>query len=320
MRPFECAFPGRRLAGAAFTILIASTPSAVLAKDRPPLPFPLACPIDAPVRVASDATLSRYTALDGCPLDRVIAAPYEGPAPDRPTVEITPAADHSLRMVRAERRRRGRIGDTAVESARLAGSGTRVVRIVPVLPDPPPVIVVAPAESPPMITAGLTEPVGGYSPIAMTGGDAAILGLRPATATTYDGMIANAAIRHRVDPLMLHSVIRQESGYRPQAVSHAGARGLMQIMPATGVGLGVANSAYLMDPATNIDAGARHLRRLWDKFGGRFDLVLAAYNAGEGAVRRFGMAIPPYAETRNYVARVQGIYRGLAVGAGMLAR
>ena len=319
MRPSK-GYSARRLSGAVVMLLATTLPGAAWAKDRPPLPFPLACPIDVPVRVASDSTLSRYTALDGCPLDRVIAAPYEGPAPDRPTVEITPAADNSLRMVRAERRRKGKIGDTAVESVRLAGSGTRVVRIVPVLPDPPPVMVLSSPESPPLITAGLAEPVGGYSPIAMTGGDAAILGLRPATATTYDGMIANAAIRHRVDPLMLHSVIRQESGYRPQAVSHAGARGLMQIMPATGAGLGVSNSAYLMDPATNIDAGARLLRRLWDKFGGRFDLVLAAYNAGEGAVRRFGMTVPPYAETRNYVARVQGIYRGLAVSAGMLAR
>ena len=163
----------------------------------------------------------------------------------------------------------------------------------------------------------VVEPVGGYSPIAMTGGDAAILGLRPATATTYDGMIANAAIRHRVDPLMLHSVIRQESGYRPQAVSHAGARGLMQIMPATGVGLGVANSAYLMDPATNIDAGARLLRRLWDKFGGRFDLVLAAYNAGEGAVRKYGFRVPPYRETQNYVAVVQATYRKLLAERGV---
>ncbi len=316
MRPSKGGCQVRALLGAFGMVVGLTMPGAVQAKDRPPLPYPLACPIDAPVRVASDSTLSRYTALDGCPLDRVIASSYEGPAPVRTPVEITPAADHSLRMVRADRRRKGRVGDTTVETARLAGSGTRVVRIVPVLPDPPPMIAVEPA----MITAGLTAPVGDFAPIAATGGDAMILGLRPATATTYDGMIAVAAARHRVDPLMLHSVIRQESGYRSQVVSNAGARGLMQIMPATGVGLGVARSSYLMDPATNIDAGARLLRRLWDKFGGRFDLVLAAYNAGEGAVRRFGMTVPPYAETRNYVARVQGIYRGLAVGAGVLAR
>ncbi|WP_375402161.1 lytic transglycosylase domain-containing protein [uncultured Sphingomonas sp.] len=304
--------------GAIFVLMVLATPGVAWAKDRPPLPFPLACPIDAPVRVASDSTLSRYTALDDCPLDRVIAASYEGPAPVRRPVEITPAADMSPRMVRAERRKKGRIGDTSVESAILAGSGTRVVRIIPVLPDPlpePAPLVVQPS----IVTAGLSGPVGDYAPVAATGGDVMVLGLRPATATTFDGMIANAAVRHRVDPLMLHSVIRQESGYRPQAVSHAGARGLMQIMPATGVGLGVTNSAYLMDPATNIDAGARLLRRLWDKFGGRFELVLAAYNAGEGAVRRFGMTVPPFAETRNYVARVQSIYHGLAVGAGAMA-
>ena len=320
MRPSRGDLLGRGLFGASAMLATLTISGGAWAKDRPPLPYPLACPIDVPVRVASDSTLSRYTALDGCPLDRVIAAPYEGPAPNRAPVEITPVADGSLRLVRAERRKKGRVGDMTVESARLAGSGTRVVRIVPVLPDPPPVVILPQAEPPQVIAAGLADSVGGYGTIAATGGDAVILGLRPATATTYDGMIANAAIRHRVDPLMLHSVIRQESGYRPQVVSHAGARGLMQIMPATGVGLGVANSAYLMDPATNIDAGARLLRRLWDKFGGRFDLVLAAYNAGEGAVRRFGMTVPPFAETRAYVARVQGIYRGLAVGAGMLAR
>jgi soluble lytic murein transglycosylase-like protein len=145
--------------------------------------------------------------------------------------------------------------------------------------------------------------------------DASVLAMRPANfASPYDAMITSAAVRHRVDPLMLHSVIRQESRYRPAAISAVGARGLMQIMPATGAGLGVANAAYLMDPATNIDTGARLLRRLWDRMDGRFDLVLAAYNAGEGAVRRFGMQVPPFAETRNYVAQVQTNYRDLVSG------
>jgi soluble lytic murein transglycosylase-like protein len=131
-------------------------------------------------------------------------------------------------------------------------------------------------------------------------------------------MIASAAARHRVDPLLLHSVILQESRYRPQAVSRAGARGLMQVMPATGAGLGVTNAAMLMDPATNIEAGTRLLRRLWDRMGGRMDLALAAYNAGEGNVRRYGMQVPPYLETRGYVANVQAIYRKLAAGTGLL--
>jgi hypothetical protein len=147
-----------------------------------------------------------------------------------------------------------------------------------------------------------------------------ILALRPATYTTpFDKTIQDVAHRHRVDPLLLHAVIKQESGYRQSVRSHAGAVGLMQIMPATGAALGVA-TPDLVVPESNVDAGARLLKKLYYKYNGNFQLVLAAYNAGEGAVQKYGNRIPPYTETQNYVKRVLAHYDRLvadAVGPGV---
>ena len=142
-----------------------------------------------------------------------------------------------------------------------------------------------------------------------------ILSLRPATYTTpFDQTIQDVAHRHRVDPLLIHAVIKQESGYRYAVRSHAGAVGLMQIMPATGASLGVA-TPDLTVPESNVDAGARLLKKLYYKYNGNFQLVLAAYNAGEGAVQKYGNRIPPYAETQNYVKRVLAHYDRLLADA-----
>jgi soluble lytic murein transglycosylase-like protein len=123
-----------------------------------------------------------------------------------------------------------------------------------------------------------------------------------ALASALDGpyaqLIAISATRHGVDPNLVHAVIRAESNYRPRARSRRGARGLMQLMPSTLKAYAVAN-AY--DPAANIEAGTRYLRTLLDRYV--LDQALAAYNAGEGAVQRHG-GVPPYRETRAYVARV----------------
>ena len=113
--------------------------------------------------------------------------------------------------------------------------------------------------------------------------------------------IESAARDAGIDPALVHAVIAVESAYRPGAVSPKGAVGLMQVMPATALRYGVRNPA---DVADNLRAGTRHLRMLMQMFGDRLDLVLAAYNAGEGAVRKHGDAIPPYPETRNYVPAV----------------
>lgn len=122
-----------------------------------------------------------------------------------------------------------------------------------------------------------------------------------AGAAKYDALIRAAAQRHGVDPALVRAVARAESGFNPMAVSRAGAQGLMQLMPSTGRALGVSDP---FDPEQNIDGGARYLRSMLDRFGDP-TLAIAAYNAGPGAVSRYG-GVPPYAETQAYVARVQG--------------
>lgn len=131
----------------------------------------------------------------------------------------------------------------------------------------------------------------------------------------YDGEIRQVAARYRIDPLFLHAMVAQESAARPRARSHKGAMGLMQIMPTTGAMLGVAPS-MLFDPATNLDAGARYLKKLQKRFGTDFALILGAYNAGEGAVARYGNRIPPFAETQAYVTSVMGRYGNLRLAGG----
>lgn len=121
-----------------------------------------------------------------------------------------------------------------------------------------------------------------------------------------DHLIVYNATKYDVDPLLIYLVMREESGFNYRAVSRVGARGLMQLMPATAARLGVRN---IHDPVENIDAGTRYLRNLIDMFGGDINLALAAYNAGEGAVLKYGRRIPPYSETQNYVWRINTAYR-----------
>ncbi|WP_159913955.1 lytic transglycosylase domain-containing protein [Pantoea sp. 18069] len=129
--------------------------------------------------------------------------------------------------------------------------------------------------------------------------------------------LRRAAERSGVDYALLKAVIATESGFDAHAVSPKGALGLMQLMPATAERFGVAAAGsrtlaqQLHDPAVNVPAGARYLRHLLDLFDGRLDLALAAYNAGEGAVRRAGQKIPPFKETQNYVKTVLALYRQL---------
>jgi soluble lytic murein transglycosylase-like protein len=122
------------------------------------------------------------------------------------------------------------------------------------------------------------------------------------SSTPYDAMIADSAQRNGIDPALLKGLIRQESNFNPDAGSSAGARGLTQLMPATAASLGVSDTS---DPAQSIDAGAKYLRQQLDRFGGDQAKALAAYNAGPGAVQRFG-GVPPYAETQSYVQKVLG--------------
>jgi soluble lytic murein transglycosylase-like protein len=112
-----------------------------------------------------------------------------------------------------------------------------------------------------------------------------------------DRLIFEAGVREGVDPRLIHAVIWQESKYKPAAVSHAGAQGLMQLMPATAKRF---NCADRNDPVANVAAGTKYLRWLLKRFDGDVTLALAGYNAGEGSVDKHD-GVPPYNETQNYV-------------------
>ena len=119
-----------------------------------------------------------------------------------------------------------------------------------------------------------------------------------ATENPYGELIASLSEAHGVDPNLVRALIQVESNYRPQAKSARGAMGLMQLMPSTAREYNVRNP---YDPKSNVAAGVKHLKSLIDRWG--VEMALAAYNAGEGAVRKFN-GVPPYQETRNYVSRI----------------
>jgi soluble lytic murein transglycosylase-like protein len=321
---------------AAFAISSAHMAQAKKPTENVPPP----CPIDGTLRTADPKLLERFTALSGCSEQLLVApaTPSDYVDPDGRVIIRTEQArnadlseDDKYQIIYAstttsaalmpdasgvDQKKPGKKRKKQSDEKEAAGakteyysygastaapslSGTGVaVRIVPE-PQPQPVILEPQA-------------VAGATPSAPLGADAlSILAMRPQSfRTRYDEMIASVANTHRIDPLFLHAVIYQESRYRPTAVSHAGATGLMQIMPATGRLLGVQPS-NLTDPMTNIDAGARLLRKLHGKYGGNFELILAAYNAGEGAVAKYGNRIPPYRETQDYVRKVMGKYSAL---------
>jgi soluble lytic murein transglycosylase-like protein len=149
--------------------------------------------------------------------------------------------------------------------------------------------------------AGATQPSPGASATAGTTGAPATPGASaaPGAATPYAAEIDAAAKKYNVDPALLRGLIRQESNFNPNAGSPAGARGLTQLMPGTAAALGVDPSV----PAQAIEGGAKYLRQQLDKFGNDPAKALAAYNAGPGAVQRYG-GVPPFAETQNYVRKV----------------
>ena len=150
------------------------------------------------------------------------------------------------------------------------------------------------AKAPPGAETSASMPalglVAGWLDSSLSSGDA-----------TIDAMVRQAAARHGVDPRLIFLVMQAESGFRLRAVSPKGATGLMQLMPATAVRLGVTN---IFDPRENVFGGVRYLRWLLDRFGGDVRLALAGYNAGEGAVQYYGNQVPPFFETQNYVRSI----------------
>lgn len=147
------------------------------------------------------------------------------------------------------------------------------------------------------------------SPKAAVNPASGALGARTlANRARYAPIIESAAHTYKVDPALLHAVILAESAYNPNAVSPKGATGLMQLMPGTAKRYGVTD---IYDPSANIHGGTRYLRDLLQMFNNNIHLALAAYNAGENAVIRNGNKIPPYPETKNYVAKVTSFYQQL---------
>ena len=124
----------------------------------------------------------------------------------------------------------------------------------------------------------------------------------------YNKHIAAAASEHKIDPALIRAVIQVESNFAQRAVSPKGARGLMQLMPATARQFGVRRARHLYDPRANIHAGTAYLSALAEKFGDtNAELIIAAYNAGPGAVSRWG-GVPPYPETQEYVKKVTKLW------------
>lgn len=120
-----------------------------------------------------------------------------------------------------------------------------------------------------------------------------------------DSYLINSGTRHGVDPLLIYSIMHQESSFKGHAISPKGARGLMQLMPMTAIRYGVTN---IFDPKQNIEGGTRYMAFLLDHFNNDLSLALAGYNAGEGAVVKYGWRIPPYSETQEYVRRITRRY------------
>jgi membrane-bound lytic murein transglycosylase MltF len=127
----------------------------------------------------------------------------------------------------------------------------------------------------------------------------------PKNRSRYTKMINEIAEKSRLYPSLLHAVIKAESAYDPNAISRAGAVGLMQLMPQTAKRFGVKDRR---DPRDNLQGGARYLRELLTLYDNNVKLALAAYNAGEKAVKKYGNKIPPYPETQNYVKKVLAFY------------
>lgn len=125
----------------------------------------------------------------------------------------------------------------------------------------------------------------------------------------HDSFIVDSSRRYGIDPLLIYSQMHQESSFKINATSYKGASGLMQLMPATARRFGVTK---IYDPQQNIDAGVKYMRWLLDTFRGDVVLALAGYNAGEGAVMKYGWNVPPYRETQEYVRRISARYNAIS--------
>jgi soluble lytic murein transglycosylase-like protein len=162
------------------------------------------------------------------------------------------------------------------------------------------------------INAGDTRARGGVATRAIQPAKA---GNAPLPSPEINNLVEQTASRHQIDPQLVHAIIKVESQYDPKAVSSKGAMGLMQLIPETAQRFGVQDA---FNPQENIEGGVSYLKHLLGLFGGDLSLSLAAYNAGEGAVQRFG-GIPSFAETQDYVRKVTNLYQSGSPQSGTTA-
>jgi hypothetical protein len=154
------------------------------------------------------------------------------------------------------------------------------------------------------VSDGLASREGGLSTKLIMGTGTQLKGFTTGDVQV-DSFIVDSSRRYGIDPLLIYSQMHQESTFKSRAISPKGARGLMQLMPGTARRFGVTN---IFDAKQNIEGGVKYMRWLLDTFGGDLNLALAGYNAGEGAVMKYGWQIPPYRETQEYVRRISSRY------------
>ena len=181
-------------------------------------------------------------------------------------------------------------------SADLSAVQNRIAEITGTPPDT--------AETTPPFQHALAQALGAGTPAPFPQTETAAIAPAPVAPEQIDALVQRNANTWQVDPSLVKAIIANESGFNANATSKVGAQGLMQLMPATAQSVGVRNS---YDPAQNVAGGTRYLRGLLDRFNGDVKLAVAAYNAGPGAVEKYG-DVPPYAETQNYVQNVIGSY------------
>ena len=162
------------------------------------------------------------------------------------------------------------------------------------------------------VTDGLATREGTFRPMTrlMMGSSTSLKGFTTGNAM-HDSYIVESSRRYNIDPLLIYAQMHQESSFKLRARSHKGASGLMQLMPATARRFGVTS---IYDPKQNVDAGVKYMRWLLDTFNQDVVLALAGYNAGEGAVMKYGRRVPPYRETQEYVRRISARYNMISDG------